>query len=211
MSRQTLADSCYEMVKERILDGEFNQNGIPGVDDLRPPAASSRQPVLTAIKRLEFEGFLEVVPQVGSRLKEYTPREIRHFFELFAEGEAILAREAAHNATPLDCGILRAINDEIHRLAQGEVGTDVALAYRRLNRRFHLRIRDISNSRVVSSVIENLGDLIDYVIITRSNKFRAASDGGGRTRCAGRLHPERGRRGRHRLRGRHILAFSISE
>ncbi len=48
----------------------------------------------------------------------------------------------------------------------------MALAYRRLNRRFHLRIRDISNSRVVSSVIENLGDLIDYVIITRSNKFR---------------------------------------
>lgn len=172
MTRQTLADSCYEIVKERILDGEFNRNGIPGVDELAAACGVSRQPIVTAIKRLEFEGFLEVVPQVGSRLKEYTSRDITHFFELFAAGEAIIAREAARNATSLDCGILRAINDEIHKLAQGELEGDVAQTYRRLNRRFHLRIREMSNSKVVSSVIENLGDLSDYVIITLTTKFR---------------------------------------
>ncbi len=211
-TRQTLADTCYEIVKERILDGEFNRNGIPGVDELAATCGVSRQPVLTAIKRLEFEGFLEVVPQVGSRLKEYTPREISHFFELFAEGEAIIAREAARNASSLDCGILQVINDEIHKLAQGELAGDVALTYRRLNRRFHLRIRDMSNSQVVASVIENLGDLSDYVIVTRSNKFRdrilmAAAE---HDALLGFIQSGDAESAADCAR-RHILAFSISE
>src|SRR3546814_11189711 len=72
---------------------------------------------MDALRRLSIEGFVEIVPQVGCRPRRPEINEIRDFFRLFAEGEAIVAELAAERAEPNVVLTLRLISAQIGALA----------------------------------------------------------------------------------------------
>src|SRR5262249_26219990 len=83
--------SAYAYLKERIIGGAYDRDEWIPVETVAADLAVSRQPVMDAIKRLSVEGFVEIVPQVGSRVRRYSERDIRDFFVFFAQSEAYVA------------------------------------------------------------------------------------------------------------------------
>lgn len=79
----------------------------------------SRQPVMTALNRLEAEGLVDILPQVGCEVINPGRSEIADFFSMFERQEGLLAELAAERRTELQLEYLR----RLHRgMMTGNVG-----------------------------------------------------------------------------------------
>lgn len=165
MRKERLVDLAYEHVKQLLLDGLARADERFSIDDIASTLAMSRQPVMDAMKRLAQEGFVEIVPQVGCRVKSARDEEIDDFFRLFAAGEGLIAELAATRAQGDDVLKLKLISAQIGALSS--LNGDIKVrgtAYRRLNRQFHAEMRRIARSPVTASIVESLGDRSDFYI-----------------------------------------------
>lgn len=168
-----LADKAYVHVKETLISGRAKAGEWLPVDAIAQELGSSRQPVMDAMKRLAIEGFVEIVPQVGSRVLRPDVQDIDDFYRLFAAGESLIAELCATRATPSDIAELRLIAEQIGALISSPL-SDLARSesYRLLNRRLHATMRRISRSKQLADVVESLGDRSDfYVGLTRPDMF----------------------------------------
>lgn len=168
-----LADRAYHHIKAMLIEGRLEAHAWLPVDVIAAELGSSRQPVMDAMKRLSIEGFVEIVPQVGSRVLKPNPQDIDDFYRLFAAGEGLIAELCAARATPTDIVQLRLISDQIGALMAIPQADQVkSESYRMLNRRLHAEMRRISRSRQLAEVVESLGDRSDfYVALNSPNMF----------------------------------------
>jgi len=166
-TKRGLADHVYEEIKGMLFESRFGRGGWLPVDELAGELSVSRQPVMDAMKRLAIEGFVDVVPQVGCKVREYSSEEIHEFFILFADCEAIVARLAAERATADDITHLKIVSGQIEQLTTVKLSKyDLARLYRSLNRTLHTEIRRMARSAPVTEIVESLGDRSDFFIAT---------------------------------------------
>jgi len=161
------AGSAYNTLKLELLEGELAPGDNLVVVDLAHRFECSRVPVMEALKRLEGEGFVRIVPQVGCKVVTPVIADVIDFFLLFAAVEGTVARLAAERRTLEDLVQFRSICaqvDERARLA-GEP-QDHDPAYRRLNLLFHTEIHRMASSPVASRIASSLWDRSDFYIKT---------------------------------------------
>ncbi|AYJ85161.1 GntR family transcriptional regulator (plasmid) [Sphingomonas paeninsulae] len=163
--RGGLSERAYDHLKEMLVTGTVTDREWFQIDDIATQLDMSRQPVMDALRRLSTEGFVEIVPQVGCRPRRPDVNEIRDFFRLFAEGEAIIAELAAERAEPNVLLTMRLISAQIGALADQpeEVGGRADM-YRSLNRQLHSEMRRAAHSASVAEIVESLGDRSDFYI-----------------------------------------------
>ena len=105
--RGGLSETAYSHVRGMLVAGEITGEEWFPIEEIAESLGTSRQPVMDALRRLAVEGFVEIVPQVGCRPRQFELHEVRDFFKFFAEGEAQIAELAAQRADPnavLACG-----------------------------------------------------------------------------------------------------------
>jgi DNA-binding GntR family transcriptional regulator len=172
--RGGLAERAYDHIKKMLVTGEVTRRDWFPIDEIAATLNTSRQPVMDALRRLSTEGFVDIVPQVGCRPRSPEISEIRDFYRLFAEGEAIIAELAAARATPESVLALKLISSQIDALANqmGDLGNK-ADAYRSLNRQLHTEIRRAARSPSLAEIVESLGDRSDFYIAFFRNKVFA--------------------------------------
>jgi len=168
-----LSEVAYSHVKNMLIEGRVGANEWLPIDGIAAELGSSRQPVLEAMKRLVLEGFVEIMPQVGCRVRNPDPQEIDDFYRLFAAGEALIAELCAARAEPSDILSLRLISSQIGTLSTlGQDPQAIGENYRVLNRRLHAEMRRVSRSKPLADVVESLGDRSDfYVALTNRSIF----------------------------------------
>jgi DNA-binding GntR family transcriptional regulator len=174
-SGRRLAPLVYEMLKERLLDGEFRAGQRLSVESLRAEYGVSKQPIMDAMRRLSTEGIVDIIPQVGCEVPRYTDAEIGDFFAIFSGTEATVAGIAAQRGTDDQVAQLVAVNDEIARIA-ADADPDIrARRYRRLNRHFHGVVHDMAHSPIVTELSRRLWDLSDLLINTSAGRPAVAT------------------------------------
>lgn len=120
---------------------------------------------MDAVRRLSQEGFVNVVPQVGSFPRRYGTQEMLDFFELFAESECVVAKLACERADVGEVARMKSVSAEIDRLASLKLDDrELGRQYRVLNRRFHFEMRSAAKSSAVSEIVETMGDRSDFLI-----------------------------------------------
>jgi len=81
LSKKTGAETVYETIREKILSGEL----VPGQQitetDMANLCGFSRTPVREAIRRLEMDGLLEVIPNRGTFLRTLSRESAAEAFE----------------------------------------------------------------------------------------------------------------------------------
>lgn len=172
--RGGLSERAYDHLKEMLVTGTVTDQQWFPIDDIAAQLDMSRQPVMDALRRLSIEGFVEIVPQVGCRPRRPEINEIRDFFRLFAEGEAIIAELAAERAEPNVILTMRLISAQIGALSDQplDVGGAADL-YRTLNRQLHAEMRRAAHSASVAEIVESLGDRSDFYIACFKDKVFA--------------------------------------
>lgn len=155
----------YASIKRQLLDGLYATGTWLPVDDLAREFGVSRQPVMDAIKRLTIEGFVEIVPQVGSRIRQHSTDDVKDFFDFFALGESYIARTAALRADADDILELRLVSAQLSVLPRiNKPPSEVAKLYRALNRKLHSQISQSAKSPILAEMVEGLRDRADFFI-----------------------------------------------
>ncbi|WP_370185048.1 GntR family transcriptional regulator [Rhodococcus wratislaviensis] len=172
---QRLGAQVYELLKQRLLDGQWAAGESIPVEALKREFGVSKQPIMEALRRLASDDLVEIIPQVGSRVPVFTPREISDFFLLFASLEAEAAAIATTRGTAAQIQALEEINARIGAALVLDADAR-ALAYREYNREFHQAILEMSSSAVVQRTSRRMWDMSDLLITTTFDGVRALAD-----------------------------------
>lgn len=179
-SGRRLAPVVYDLLKERLLEGEFQAGQRLSVESLKAEFGVSKQPVMDALRRLATAGLVEIIPQVGSRVPIYSGADVSDFFTIFGGMEGAVAGVAAQRCTDQQIETLAAVNDEINELVANPDAAARAHGYRVLNRRFHGVIHDMAHSPVVAELSHRMWDMSDLLINTSGVPQPLASAVSGR-------------------------------
>jgi len=148
----------YSLLRGEFLAGEWPFGQTFSTYELAERLGVSRRPIIDAMHRLQSEGFVEIVPQVGCQVVIPGEERIRDNLELSSALEPPAARLAAMRATPTDIDLL----GEIHARGTRAVDSMDIRAYPALNREFHMMILRISRNEAIASAAEAAWDLRQF-------------------------------------------------
>jgi len=165
--RGHLTDEAYQLVLQRLRDGEYASGQRISAEDLVLEMGSSRQPVMDALKRLSTEGFLDIIPQVGVQVVVPQRGDFIDFYRLLANVEGLCAGLAAERSDAADVKLLAEINAEFGTLVRrGANGDRDAADYRAVNYAFHSHVMTLAKSAVLAEYARGLWARSDFYIST---------------------------------------------
>jgi len=150
--RETVAaQRAYDFLVDRLIHGVYQPGDWLNVRAICTELGISRTPVMEAIKRLEQEGFLEVVPRAGCRVAQPGADEMQQIFRMRIALEGIAAAEAAAQASPERLAVLEELVLEGNRAVEAQNPARFAA----VNLAFHQAIAAASGSRRLFSVLQH--------------------------------------------------------
>lgn len=165
-SRSTgLRDHVYEHLKQLLFTGAYKPGTQIEVEKIASELSVSRQPVMDALKRLNFDGFVTIVPQVGCHVRIYRPDEVSDFFRIVSEVEPLAVELAAKRATPENIARMQIVSEQIGSVTQSQRSVqEKAEMYRTLNRQLHSEFGKAAQSGPVVELVTGFGDRCDFFI-----------------------------------------------
>src|SRR3954447_24162830 len=153
---QSVADQVYEVLRERIADGEIERGSRLHQEDLASEFGVSRTPVREALRRLAAEGLVDLFANRGARVATATDEQLRSSYETRLVVEPGAARVAAERRLPDAIAAMKAA------LREEEKAGRSSSKHFRANRDFHLAIvRGTGNPQLVQFMehvwIERIG------------------------------------------------------
>ena len=148
----TASEFVYEQLRRKIFEKSLT-SGQP-----RPEVAIakemnvSRTPVREALRRLESEGLVQIVPGWGACLASPTKQEIIDTYEVRETLETMAIRKAARRITPLQlCMLQEQINAEREVFVKKDLES-----YLKVNDDFHIIIAESSGNSTLAGYVRNI-------------------------------------------------------
>ena len=159
----SLRGRVYQKIREDILTGVYKEH-----DELREVSIGeelgvSRTPVREALRQLELEGLVTIVPNKGAYVTGITPQDVHDIYKIRSLLEGLCARWATEHITGRQIEELEEIIllSEFHlRKKSAEQAEQVS----ELDGKFHKVLYEASNSRILEHV---LSDFHKYVQMAR--------------------------------------------
>ncbi|MGH3342127.1 MAG: GntR family transcriptional regulator [Carbonactinosporaceae bacterium] len=143
------ADRAYDSLRSGILTGEFVFGSRLGEAELAETFGVSRTPVREALRRLSSEGLVEVLPNRGARVAQWSEQDLHEIYELRALLESYGAARAATGIEAREIAMLTRLCDEMEAVAAPGPARDLE-RLATLNGQFHeVILRAAGNARLV--------------------------------------------------------------
>src|SRR5256886_8463962 len=114
LSSPTLAEQIVELIRGRILSGDFVSGERLVETRLAADLGTSRGPIREALKQLAAEGLVREEPRRGTFVAAPTLEDARDLYDLRVAIEARAARLIIERGDPAAIATLRAALDELH-------------------------------------------------------------------------------------------------
>lgn len=155
----TRTDVCYALIKGRILDGTYGPGHRLVIDQLGRETGISTIPLRESLRRLEAEGWVEIITNVGARVATFDAGEWARTMRLLARLEGLATALAAGELSAADLANGRRINREMREaLADFD-----PLGFSRLNRQFHTMIVHRAGDRHLIDLLDNEWSRLDVI------------------------------------------------
>ncbi len=179
-SYKPLREQVYDILREGILTGKLAPGEQVTEVGIAEQFRVSRTPTREAIRMLEQEGFLVIIPRKGAFVTGIkSHKEITDIFEVRIVLEGLAASLAAEHIRPEQ---LEGLREQTELIAQCIANADVKGCIA-IDTSFHRLICEASQNDVLQRILDNLFEQI--------TRFRAASlSGGGRLEAALTEHRE---------------------
>lgn len=156
-TRKTIAGIVQERIREAILTGGIPAGSRIDQAQLAQDLNVSLVPVREALKKLEGEGFVQIIPRRGAFVTATSVKDMEQLY--FAR--AILEGQAAYHA------IGRLTDADFKHLEHYMQTMDAALqahdyaAFNEANRAFHFRIYNANHNSYLTNMIASMWDLAE--------------------------------------------------
>ena len=155
----TRTDACYDLLKGRILDGTYGPGQRLVIDQLGREFNMSSIPLRESLRRLEAEGWVEIITNVGARVATFDAGEWTRTMRLLARLEGLATALAAPELSPADLAEARRVNGE---MSEALADFD-PLRFSKLNRQFHTMIFHRAPDKHLIALLDNEWARLDFI------------------------------------------------
>lgn len=163
-SGRPLRESIRDRLRGRIIDGTYKPGDRIVERDVAADFDVSRLPVREALRMLNSEGFVEMLPTRGVIVKQLSKKDVTELFDVREALEGLSFRRAAENLTKKDASKLIALRNR----ARKAVAADDHAALHDYNEHFHDLVNDLARNDLLVSILEPLEGRLHWVL--RQNK-----------------------------------------
>ncbi len=151
-----LRDIVFNTLRKAILKGELAPGERLMEKQLAEKMGVSRTPIREAIRKLELEGLVIMVPRKGAEVAMITEQDIKDVLEVRAALESLAVKLAIKHMKKEDVNELLAINDAFIGAAKRNDAETVI----KKDVEFHDKIYEATNNHKLASIIINLQEQI---------------------------------------------------
>jgi DNA-binding GntR family transcriptional regulator len=146
----TLAMQAYHAIRLALLHGRLGPDTFYSENAMAQMLGISRTPAREALRQLEAEGLIEVLPQRGFRVRRISASELVEFYELRGLLESYVVRTLSQR---IDARALRTLRQilERQRLAADDIGEFIAL-----DEEYHLSMARMAGLERTARIIGSL-------------------------------------------------------
>lgn len=155
-----LRESIRDLLRERIIDGTHKPGDRLVERDVATDFEVSRLPVREALRMLDIEGFVEMLPTRGVIVKQLSKKDVAELFDVREALEGLSFRRAAEHLTKRDTAKLIALRNRARRA----VDADDHSALHDHNERFHDVVNVLARNDLLVSILEPLEGRLHWVL-----------------------------------------------
>ncbi len=138
-----LSDRIFEIIEKQIVSGAVKPGERLVETDLAESLGTSKSPVREALKRLEGEGIVTLIPRKGYFVRDIDRKSIEDFVDIMIVIEPAIVQYALKQKTEAVCREIDAILDEMKQTLKKK---DYE-SYVGLNDRFHGLFVDLTENQ----------------------------------------------------------------
>lgn len=154
--------TAYNKIKQHLMSGKWDFGEKISIPELIDTLKISRRPIMDAMKMLESEGFIEIVPQSGCKVIDYSKKDIIDQLILSSSLESLCAELASENHTPDEITTAIKYNDDIK---QSPEQIKDKFHYFKYNREIHYHIASMTHSNRIIKETMRMWDLNDFYLL----------------------------------------------
>lgn len=174
ISYRSAADLATEEIRNRIHSGQLPSGTRIVVDELASEMSLSSTPLRDALKRLESEGLVEIVPRVGVYVRTIPSEELIEVYTIKRNLEPLMAMWATLRATPAEVEEFTSSIPTLAELASaGDVDAYVDLIERR--RRLLLEMSRSDVLREIFQTIDGRVRLLRYRNLAQPGRMKRSA------------------------------------
>ncbi len=175
-TRSAIIEEIYQDIRHKILKNEYIPGSKLSENSLAVDYNCSRTPVREALKRLEQDGFVTVLPRSGSYVKELTLKDYQEIAEVRTYLEGLAFRLLCEQEVNTDH--LSAILDEMDGCDMEK--PDDVMRFSDLHYQFHLGLIDASGSESLLTTYRrlnlNTNSLLFYQRLSNQGKAQTQDE-----------------------------------
>ena len=157
--KYSLRGRVYDHIREGFLRGQYRKNEELREVSLAKELGVSRTPIREALRQLELEGLVNIIPNKGAYVIGITKKDISDIYEMRSRLEGLCARWAATKITESELEMLREICD----LSDYYAGKDRFDKILDLDNRFHEVLYEAADSRMLKHTLSHFHQYIEML------------------------------------------------
>lgn len=162
-SYKPLRELVLDAIREAIISGTLKPRERLMEIQMAEELGVSRTPIREALRKLELEGFIVMVPRKGAYVADFSFKDIADIFEIRAALEGLAASLAAERITDEELeNMERLMVEKAEAISQNDIERIVDV-----DTKFHEAIYQASRNKRLWNIISNLREQIQ--------RFRATS------------------------------------
>jgi len=150
----TDADKAYRQIKEKIITVELPPGSVIREADLMAELGLGRTPIREALKKIQAENLVMVVPRRGMFVADITITDLQQIYEVRVELESLCARLAVARITPEQRAAMR---DLVAAMQAADPADKKELMT--LDRRFHHLLAEATGNKFLKNEFERFYNL----------------------------------------------------
>jgi DNA-binding GntR family transcriptional regulator len=205
----SLRGLVFNKIRENILSGVYRENEELKENTLAAELGVSRTPVREALRQLELEGLVTIIPNKGASVTGITSKDIHDIYIIRSYLEGLCARWACEHITEEQIEAL----EEVLYLSEFHAGRNHSEQLVELDNKFHDLIYKASGSKILNHVLSDFHHYVERIRkITLAQPNRASQSSKEHAAILGAIK-ERDKELAERLAHEHIMSTikNISE
>ncbi len=168
--KYSLRGRVFNKIREDILSGVYQENEELKENTIGIELGVSRTPVREALRQLELEGLVTIIPNKGAYVTGITSKDIHDIYIIRSYLEGLCAKWACENITEEQIEAL----DEILYLSEFHTRRSHNEQLVELDNKFHHLIYKASGSKILNHVLSDFHHYVERIRkITLSRSSRA--------------------------------------
>ena len=162
---RTLRDNIADIIRKRIIYQELEPGQKIVEQDLAKEFKTRRAPIREALRQLELEGLVNIIPNKGAYVTGISDKDVHDIYMIRSMLEGLCVRWATEHITQEQLEEL----DEIILLSEYHMDKGHSDQLTELDGRFHQILYEASQSRILDHV---LSDFHKYVQLARRTSVK---------------------------------------